>query len=46
MSETTGSSARAGLFTATRPLFGLVSLWTVLAVAVWVSTETHIDHVD
>lgn len=46
MSGATGSSDRVGIFTATRPLFGLVSLWTVLAVAVWVSTETHIDHVD
>ena len=34
------------LFKTTEPLFGLVSLWTVLAVAVWVSTETHLHHVD
>ncbi len=42
-----GEKWRSGqLFKTTEPLFGLVSLWTVLAVAVWVSTETHLHHVD
>ncbi len=41
LSRFTGS-----LFRPTEPLFGLVSLWALLAVAVWVSTETHLDHVD